>query len=132
MNISKLRKLVLNLFKLWFKFDDAPGTRTLNLLTLVPFRGLRDINQHVYCIVQRLLCLHSAQKIVKTVYCVYYFHPVSSQLHPNCTRIGKGDSINFLILMKNSYFLARKNSPDRIVSINIAPKITKPVIALIM
>jgi len=53
----------------------------------------RDINQPVYCVVLRLLCLHSVQerkKIVYCVYCVYCVYPVSSQLHPNCTR--KGDS----------------------------------------
>ena len=42
---------------------------------------LRDIKQHFYSLVLRLLCLPKAQKSAKTFYCVYCVYPVSFQLH---------------------------------------------------
>lgn len=71
---------------------------TLNLLTLVSFRGLRASFLIVYDVYMVVLCLQSHISRAKTVYCIYCVHPVASQLHLICTRKRKGD-LNFWILI---------------------------------
>jgi len=57
-----------------------PGTYRL--------RASFQIVYSVYMVVQGLSRPIYGSKIIYCVYCVY---PVSFQMHPNCTQIGKGD-----------------------------------------